>query len=410
VLIVPLEEARAGMKLAATVTHPEQPDQDLLKAGFELRDDVVARLRQMGVESVYVDYPDLADLDRHMAAYLSPARATVYKQIRDTISAVQKTAKPTVAFPDYYAATRELVITLLQQGQNAIYLDHMSGKLGANAVAHATAVAHLSLMLGLKLESYLISQRSRLAPSHARETVNLGVAGMLHDIGVASLSPAARRLSRVNPPSADEPAAVLAEWRTHPQVGYDMVRGGIESSAASAVLHHHQHFDGSGFPGSAPATAGGEPQNAGQRIHIFPRILAVADLYDRLTVGAGGLRRQNVEILHLMRTTYAGWLDPEIMKVVPGVIPPFPPGMKVTLSDGTDAVTVGLRVDKPYRPTVKRIVDAEAMELAHETIELADHPDLHVAKIGGLAVSGMVPEPTGAAAGSRAGKQLAATA
>ena len=151
-LIVPLEEARAGMKLAASVTHPEQPDQDLLKAGFELRDDILLRLREIGVETIYVDYPDLGDLDKQMAGYLSPARAQVYKQIRDTIAAVQKTAKPTVSFTDYYSSTRDLVLTLMQQGDNAVYLDQMSGKLGANAVAHATAVAHLSLMLGLKLQ------------------------------------------------------------------------------------------------------------------------------------------------------------------------------------------------------------------------------------------------------------------
>ena len=386
-LIVPLEEARPGMKLAVTVTHPDQPDQELLKVGFELRAEVITRLKQLHVEVVYVDYPDLSDLDRHMAAYLSPARTLVYQQIRDTIAAVQKTAKPCVAFPDYYASTRELVITLIQQGQNAIYLDQMSGKMGANAVAHATAVAHLSLMLGIRLENYLITQRARLSPQHAREVINLGVAGMLHDIGAACLPEEARAYSRVNPP---ENEALLAEWRTHPQRGYDMIKGGVEPSAAAAVLHHHQHFDGSGFPDMAPTLAG-DRRNIGQRIHVFPRIIAVADLYDRLTVGKDGHRRSNIEILHLMQTKYAGWVDPEIMKIVPAIIPPFPPGMKITLNDGTEAVTVGMRPDSPYRPLVKRIDDPAELKLAPEVIDLTLQSDLQIEKVGGVPVKGMLP-------------------
>src|SRR5215218_7001660 len=169
-----MEQVRPGMKLAVTVSHPDQPDHDLLRAGFELRDEIIGRLRGLGIENVYVDYPDLGDLDKHMAATLSPARQQVYNQIRDTMTAVQKQAKPSVPFNDYYSATRELILTLLSQGEHAIYLDQMSGKLGGHAVAHATAVAHLSLMLGLRLETYLIQQRSRLTAQHAREVVNLG--------------------------------------------------------------------------------------------------------------------------------------------------------------------------------------------------------------------------------------------
>jgi HD-GYP domain-containing protein (c-di-GMP phosphodiesterase class II) len=405
-LIVTLDEAQPGMKLAVAVTHPEHPEQDLLRAGFDLRPEIITRLRDMGVEMVYVDYPGLEDLDRHMAACLSPARQQVYTQIRDTIAAVQKTAQPTVTFPDYYSATRELVLTLMQQGQNAIYLDQMSGTMGASAIAHSTAVAHLSLMLGIRLEQYLIRQRARLSPEHAREVINLGVAGMLHDLGTAGLPPELRKYSRVALP---EELEKLDEWATHPQRGYDMIKGGVEATAAAAVLHHHQHFDGSGFP-SMPAKPGEEPRNSGQRIHVFARILAIADLYERLTIGDNNQRRPNVEILHLMRTRYAGWLDPEIMKVVPGMIPPFPPGVRVTLTDGSDAVTVGLRPERPYQPLVKRIEKKDPFTLASETLDLTVEKDLAIDKVAGVSARDMIPvepAPASARASAQAGKSLA---
>lgn len=376
------------MRLAVTVTHPQHPDQDLLKAGYALTGEVIGRLREMGVEYIYVDYPELSDLDRYMAPLLSPERQVIYQQIRNTISAVQKTAQPTVAFPDYYASTRELVMTLMSQGQNCVYLDQMSGKLGQNAVAHATAVAHLSLMIGLKLETYLIQQRKRLPVTHAREVINLGVAGMLHDIGLARLPEALRHHSRIQVP---EDAGALKEWQTHPYLGYEMIKGGVEATAAAAVLHHHQAYDGSGFP-AAPREPGEEPRNSGQRLHVFARIIAVADLYDRLTAGPEGQRRANVEILHLMRTQYGQWLDPVIVAALPGVVPPFPPGVKVTLSDGTDAVTVGLKADRPYQPTVKRVEDKDgAWRIGGEALDLSKEGAPKIVRVAGVETEGLIP-------------------
>lgn len=392
-LIVPLEEARKGMRLALAVTHPEHPEQELLRPGFTLTDDVLERLRDMGVGSLYVDYPDLGDLDRHMAGFLSPARQAIYQQVRDAMTEVQRTARPTIPFTAYYDSTRELIHTLMDQGQNALFMDQVSGGLGARSVAHATAVAHLALVLGLRLEPYLIQQRKRLAAKHAREVVSLGVAGMLHDLGLSRLPESLRTFSRTTPP---ENEAELAEWRTHPQVAYDMVRGSVEASAAAAVLHHHQHFDGSGFP-RPPADAA---PYAGERVHVFARILAAADLLERLRVDDAGRTRPNLEVLHIVRTRYAHWLDPVVLDALPAVVPPFPPGTRVTLSDGTEAFTVSLRPDRPYEPTVKRILDPQALRLAPESLDLAQDPALSITRVAGTRIDHLAPASAGSAVNS----------
>jgi len=49
VLIVPIEQATPGMKLAMTVTHPEQPEQDLLRRNFVLEQPVLDRMRALGI-------------------------------------------------------------------------------------------------------------------------------------------------------------------------------------------------------------------------------------------------------------------------------------------------------------------------------------------------------------------------
>jgi putative nucleotidyltransferase with HDIG domain len=91
---------------------------------------------------------------------------------------------------------------------------------------------------------------------------------LLHDIG--KLDMPASILSK--PAPLDE-----NEWRvmrTHPQVGYDLVRNQPRfAEAAEIVLAHHEAFDGSGYPRGLN----------GSRIPVAARILSVADAYDSMT-------------------------------------------------------------------------------------------------------------------------------
>jgi len=352
VLIVPLDEVRAGMKLAAPVQNPEAPDQVLLKTGYMLEDSVVRRLRAIGIQAVLVEYPALDDLDKHLAAHLSPARQKVYQIIKQSIGQSEAATKPAVPYADYYSATRDLVTTLMSQGQHPLYMDQMT-RLGSDAVGHAASVAHLSLLLGMKLETYLISERKRLDAGRAKDVVNLGVAGMLHDVGKVKLPPALRQHSQVGL-AADHPER--RQWEEHARLGYDMVHDEVEPTAASAILHHHQRFDGTGFP-TPVHTDGTRSPLDGRRIHIFARIVAAANLYDRLATSRAGTRVSNLEVLHLMRAAHGAWLDPVVLKTLHEVVPPFPPGSRVALSDGTHAVVTKVEPGDPFNPVCRRLLE-----------------------------------------------------
>lgn len=62
--------------------------------------------------------------------------------------------------------------------------------------------------------------------------------------------------------------------RTHPQLGYDLLKRlpGL-SAAAPIVLSHHEAFDGGGYPRGL----------TGEQIPLAARILALADAYDSMT-------------------------------------------------------------------------------------------------------------------------------
>lgn len=362
------------MKLAAPVLHPDNPNQQLLRSGYCLESPIIRRMIDMGIQVIYVDYPELDSLDKHLGVYLSPARQAIYSGIKSSMSQVQKQTCPAISYNDYCSTTKDLINTLLTQGQNPIYLDQMSRQ-GGDAVAHAAAVAHLSLLLGLKLENYLISQRARLPSHRAKDVVSLGVAGMLHDLGIGKLPEALWRYSDAEPPEKEDE---LREWQTHVPIGYELIRNSVETTAAAAVYQHHQHFDGSGFP-HRKTEAGLDATMDGDRIHIFARILAAANLYDRLANPGNGKRRSNLAVFRLIEAKHEAWCDPEVLRMLKAVAPPYPPGCRVKLTDGTRAIVTDVNPAKPMKPKVRRL-EEDNWTMVGEDIDLDAEDGLEIAE------------------------------
>lgn len=362
VLILPLQDVKPGAKLALGVANPRMREQELLKAGFVLDEAIIQRLKSMEVPQVFVEFPGLDDLDSIILSSLSPERQEVYQQVKQTIRENEQSARPVVKFGAYVEATRNFVKTMMGRPENAMLLDVLNKS--DDEIEHATTVAHLALVIGLKLDAYLIRERSRLPAHVAKDVTNLGVAGMLHDIGKSKLRPELRKYHSLDLPKSE---ADLKEWQTHAELGYQMIRGGTDATTAATVLQHHQHFDGTGFPELQRGDAKVKP--SGSQIHCFARILAVANLFDRLSTLPNGERRTNYQVLHLLKTKYAAWLDPEVVAALPQVIPPFSPGRRVTLSDGTHGVVVGFSPYHPFQPAVKQISLSD-MKVSEQTVDL----------------------------------------
>jgi hypothetical protein len=190
-----------------------------------------------------------------------------------------------------------------------------------------------------------------------------------------------------------------------------MLHGGVECTAATAVLHHHQHYDGSGFPTVRPRPSATKPTDAplepaplkGRDIHVFARILYVADLYANLVRPPGtSLRRGNLEVLHLMRTRYAQWMDPTVFRTLLAVAPPFLPGSKVVLSDQTLAAVVSVPPNDPYAPVLRRF-KPDGTELDGPELNPREPGAPQIAALAdGSQVAPLLPEPAPSAVAAAA--------
>jgi diguanylate cyclase (GGDEF)-like protein len=98
---------------------------------------------------------------------------------------------------------------------------------------------------------------------------DLRVAGLVHDVGKIGLD------DELVVPSGPLAPAQEAELRRHPEIGERMIAGSRLAVVGPWILHHHERMDGTGYPAGL----------AGEAIPLEARILAVANVFDRLRAG-----------------------------------------------------------------------------------------------------------------------------
>ncbi len=381
------------MRIALPVYNPQAAGKVLLKVDYELDRSIIERLKHLGVDYVWVKYPALQAIERYVKPELLHRRAQLAEQVRHAFGKAQQQTVATMQFSEYVQAVAALVEELLAHPSSMILLDHASES-DQPLINHSLRVAYLSVLMGLKLDAYLVNQRWRLHPQRAKQVTNLGLGAMLHDIGMMGMDDQA--VQRDSPDERfDDPL-----WRKHVKRGYDLVGEKVDATARAVVLHHHQHFDGTGFPESDRGD--GRMQGVeGTSIHIYARIACAADVFDRLRYGYdGGTPRPTVEAIgQMLQPPICHWIDPVVMRAFVRVTPPYPPGSIVTLSDGRQATTVEHHPDDPCRPSVAIVADDASSD--DEPIDLRHTPELSVVEVDGVDVREMnflPPEVTSAAA------------
>lgn len=385
-------QAKPGMVLAMPIFHPRSEGTLLLKAGVELEEPTIARLRDLRVPEMWIRYPSLDVVGSFVSPRVQASRGRISAQVTRAFDAIRHSLHARLEFNQYRAAVSRLLTKLCDEPSTAVFMDEIVGD-GEPAVRHATNVGFISMLVGLKLEFYMVAERDRLPAPVARDVTNLGVSAMLHDIGMTRLP--APVLSRWN--ASHDDADV--EWREHVRIGYDIVRGGIDPSAAAAVLNHHQKYDGSGFP-RRRTFAGEVLPIAGREIHIFSRIVAAADLFDRLrnprcAPGAEVFDQPSVPVVRalsiLRKKPYCDWIDPMVFKGLLNVVPAYAPGSIVRLSNGVRGVVIDWNASDPCRPVVVEIGESDddmtPPDVDAERIVMGEDSGLRVVEIDGQDVS-----------------------
>ena len=188
--------------------------------------------------------------------------------------------------------------------------------------------AHVQRVAGYSVVLYRgWAQRKGIPEGEVRRSCDLlRIAALVHDVGKVGIPDRILKFAgRLSPED-------YATMKWHTVLGaklFTPAQTRFDSAAVDVVMHHHERWDGTGYPGQVDLSAVGRtldsvqhsgltfPALSGAEIPIFARVVAVADVFDAL----GSARQYKTPwpeelVLQSMREGSGTHFDPELIEVL----------------------------------------------------------------------------------------------
>ena len=193
--------------------------------------------------------------------------------------------------------------------------------------------------------------------------IDLGLAAILHDLGMVNLRQVIQQPRRLNP---EEFEAV----KSHPVLTIEILTGlkDVNEAVRSSILAHHERINGQGYPKGLKK----------EEITLEAKVLAVADVWEALT-HARPWRERFIpyEAMLMMRDFSESLLDSAMVKVLVDKLSIYPIGSSVKLNTGETAEVIS--AERGFPSSLKILSDAGGRNLAEPKLtELSSYPNLYI--------------------------------
>jgi len=182
------------------------------------------------------------------------------------------------------------------------------------------------------------------------DAVTLGLGALLHDVGKSWVADFI--LNKQDKLTDDEFDII----KMHPAYGVKILKNipNINSDVLRIVLEHHERCDGSGYPKGL----------RGNRLHLFSKIVAIADIFDALT--SERIHQKKIlphEAAEYLLSVSGRQLDHDLVQIFTKTIAVYPKGCQVLLSTNQVAVVIASNPLMPLRPILKVLTDTQGIPL-----------------------------------------------
>lgn len=200
---------------------------------------------------------------------------------------------------------------------------------------HSVAVCALMINFGRHL---------KLSEAEVQE---LGVAGLLHDVGKVAIADDV--LLKPGKLTLGERVSVEG----HPLAGHSLLAqsSDIPTAALEVCLRHHEKMDGTGYPGGL----------SGEALSLYARMGAICDVYDAVTSDRPYKAAWTpCEALSAMQS-WPGHFDPRLLDQFADSLGIFPVGTLVSLSTGVLGIVTGSASENGEAIVVRVFFDCDLL-------------------------------------------------
>lgn len=328
---VKAEHLEKGMVLVYTLY--DNNEKVLLKANRKLTQNYINRIQQMDIMGLYVFEDD--EIIEHTPIVSEQTRLKAIKSLK----------KLNIDDCIYIANN---IVEEIRESESMIVETINLSTYDNYTYTHSVNVDILSVVLGVACG---------LRDDELRK---LSQAALLHDIGKTCVP-----IEILNKPGklTDEE---FEEIKKHPRYGYNMLKDNYDVSSVTriAILSHHENEDGSGYPRRLTS----------EHIHLFAKIIHIADVYDALTTKRVYKDAMNpADALEYLMGNSERLFDKELVATFMDYIAPYPLGVQVELSTGQKGLVVKNNRAMLGRPIVR--LDSGAL------VDLMEHLDITIVKL-----------------------------
>lgn len=284
---VRIEDFKPGMKLARTIYSPE--GLILVRESTVITDHIITKLKQLGLPAAYISTTEGEIIPEPVSEL---TRVDLIKSLSKLDSEVRsgQNANLLASKQPLYDMVDEIVCNhknLIGLTDIRLRKDYIYG--------HSVNVSIIAVKIAINMGYNQL------------KIADLAVGTLFHDLGMTKIP--LEILDKIGGLTDDE----LKLIHKHPEEGYNILKQNpsISASSAHVAFQHHERYNGTGYPRGM----------AGEAIHEFARITAVADVYDSMTTERLYRHAKNpMEAMNFIRTNRGIEFDPVVVDIMDKII------------------------------------------------------------------------------------------
>lgn len=336
---VDLDTVEPGQTLGKTIFSSN--GNVLLSEGVQLTVYMINTLRRIGVEMIYIQdelYEDIEIVD----VISEETKRNVVKRMSEMFESL-RSGKP-FNTRSVSVSIDSVLDDLMKNRDVLIQLSDIRTEDNRRYV-HGMNVCMVSVMIGMNMD---------LNPSQLKE---LAIGALLHDIGKVGMDlTVPEHVGRMH-----------HTWR-----GFETLKKDFSLMVAHVALQHHEQPDGQGIPRALSV----------EQIHLYGKIVSVANQYDNLLYDAKtGRRMLPHEACEKMMSLSGTVLDRDVLIEFLKTVSVYPTGISVRLSTRETGVVVGQHRGLPSRPIVRVVKRDDDDELTIKEMDLAKHTTVFIEQV-----------------------------